>query len=208
MPFHQGQHVRMLVVCEGEGDDEQEHTYPPGTAGVIDLVERDRRIYHVAVGAGDAAITVCFDFGAEAEAGMEPLPAFPKVTAVPVAYSSVVGAGVMLCNPDGAVIVQLALLNCHGGRAEQEAIRDRIVAAINNGQAEGRVEHKNGGTYDVLPEALFQVSKQGGLGEPGPGKVRLVRDGDPVRIYRNTEGKLFVRFADEMVPPRFKEIQS
>lgn len=130
-----------------------------------------------------------------------------KLTATPIAYSSVVGAGVMLTNPDGVIVGQLAMLNVTGGRAEQEAMRDRIVAAINAGQAERQVRHfKNGRTYDVIAEkALFQISHS--VEELGRANTRAIHDGEPVTVYRNEHGT-FVRFPDEMVAPRFEEVQS
>ncbi|MFC7661666.1 hypothetical protein ACFQWF_00945, partial [Methylorubrum suomiense] len=61
-----------------------------------------------------------------------------RVRANPTFYSSVVGAGIMLHDETGAVVGQVAILGVAGGRAEQEAMRDRLAAAINAGQAEGQ----------------------------------------------------------------------
>lgn len=130
-----------------------------------------------------------------------------KITAQGVAFSSVVGCSVMLLNEEGACVGMLGLMQVDGGRAEQEAMRDRVVAAINNGPTEGRVYHAGrGSTYDVLArKALFQVSY--GLKELGRSNTRPIHDGEPVTVYRNEHGT-FVRFPDEMVPPRFEDVQS
>lgn len=132
-----------------------------------------------------------------------------KLTAQAVAFSSVVGSSIMLLNEAGACVGMLGLMNATEARTPEEmtAFAERIAAAINAGQAERQVRHaKKGSVYDVAASAaLFQVSMQTELGKPGPGKVRLVRDGDPVTVYRNEHGT-FVRFPDEMVPPRFEEI--
>jgi hypothetical protein len=131
-----------------------------------------------------------------------------RITARGVPYSSIVGAGVLLADESGAVIGQLAMLNVAGGRDEAEALRDRAVAAINAGQAERQVRHfKNGRTYDVIAEkALFQISITQ-VRRHGGAPTRWVSDGDPVTVYRNEHGT-FVRFPDEMVAPRFEEVQS
>lgn len=132
-----------------------------------------------------------------------------KLRAEVIPYSSVVGGGVTLHDETGAVVGQLLLRgftpNPRGpmpvGDPYKEAYVaccERIAAAINAGQAERQVRHvKRDTIYDVLPEALFQVS------EPTSTKSRGISDGDPVTVYRNPDGKLFVRFPDEMVAPRF-----
>ena len=128
-----------------------------------------------------------------------------KITAQGVAFSSVVGCSVMLLNEEGACVGMLGLMQVDGGRAEQEAMRDRVVAAINNGPTEGMIYHAGrGSTYDVLArKALFQVSY--GLKELGRSNTRSIRDGEPVTVYRNEHGT-FVRFVDEVVAPRFQEV--
>lgn len=134
-----------------------------------------------------------------------------KITARGVPYSSVVGAGVLLADETGAVVAQLAMLNVAGGREEAEAMRDRVVAAINAGGAGEQVRHfKTGATYDVVDaHALFQVSapSMGDGKEPFKPRCRVVEDGAPVTVYRNPEGMHFVRFPDEMVSPRFEKVE-
>lgn len=135
-----------------------------------------------------------------------------KITANPVPFSSVVGGGIMLLDESGACIGQLSLRGFPPGssvsveelRKASNAMCEQIAAAINGAKVERRVHHAGRDTnYDVLPTALFQVSR-GDMGLDGP--MCLVRDGDEVVVYRNRDGKHFVRFADEMVEPRFKEI--
>ncbi|KQS75081.1 hypothetical protein ASG32_08260 [Methylobacterium sp. Leaf361] len=130
-----------------------------------------------------------------------------RITAQAVAFSSVVGSSITLHNEAGAVVGMLGLMNATQARTPEEmtAFAERIAAAINAGQAERQVRHfKNGRTYDVIAEkALFQVSYK--TEEMGRANTRAIHDGQPVTVYRNEHGT-FVRFPDEMVPPRFKEI--
>ena len=130
-----------------------------------------------------------------------------KLTAQTVPFSSVVGSSIMLLNEAGACVGMLGLMNATEARTPEEmtAFAERIAAAINAGQAEGRVYHAGrGSTYDVLArKALFQVSY--GLQELGRSNTRSIRDGEPVTVYRNEHGT-FVRFVDEVVAPRFQEV--
>lgn len=143
-----------------------------------------------------------------------------KITAQVVPYSSIVGGGVMLLNEQGRCIGQLGLMNFSqkvpDGTIPLKTYKDeyvemceRIAAAINTGGTPvSQLKHyKSDTVYDVVAEeALFQVS------EPHPSasalfgtntKARLVVDQDPVLVYRNPDGKHFVRFPDEVVEPRF-----
>lgn len=122
-----------------------------------------------------------------------------KITAQPIPYSSVVGAGVLLHDETGKVIGKIALLGVEGGREAQEALRDRLMKAISAGQPERQVTHtKRGSTYDIVADrALFQCSR--------PARRVEIADGDPVTVYRNEHGT-YVRFPEEMVSPRFEEV--
>lgn len=130
-----------------------------------------------------------------------------KLTAQAVAFSSVVGSSIMLLNEAGACVGMLGLMNATEARTPEEmtAFAARIAAAINAGQAERQVYHPGqGSTYDVIADkALFQVSTRNLI----EAKSRTIADGDPVTVYRNEHGT-FVRFPDEMLPPRFEEVQS
>lgn len=131
-----------------------------------------------------------------------------KITAQAVAFSSVVGSSIMLLNEAGACVGMLGLMNATEARTPEEmtAFAERIAAAINAGQAERQVRHfkKPDVVYDVIADkALFQVSTRNLI----EAKSRTIADGDPVTVYRNEHGT-FVRFPDEMVPPRFEEVQS
>ncbi|QSY98590.1 hypothetical protein J2J97_32315 (plasmid) [Rhizobium bangladeshense] len=66
-----------------------------------------------------------------------------------------------------------------------------------------RVRHfKNQKTYQVLGEALFQISKSHSDFDPSTKPVRYIEDGDKVEVYQSEEeGLLFVRFPDEMNDP-------
>lgn len=92
--------------------------------------------------------------------------------------------------------------------AEVDAEAERIKAALSLveslKQTGRRILHrKRGTTYTVLGDAAFQVS----TGVAQNPRVRQVVDGDPVTIYRSEDdGALYVRFPDEMVDGRFKEL--
>jgi hypothetical protein len=143
-----------------------------------------------------------------------------KITAQTLAYSSVVGGGVLLFDDTGQVIGQLMLRGLKPSdanrpntaeqwekdKAEYVAFCDRIATAINAGQPEHQVRHyKRAEPYDVVAsEALFQVSDEDEGLPVACG--RIVTDGAKVVVYRNPQGMHFVRFPDEMIEPRFKVV--
>lgn len=134
-----------------------------------------------------------------------------KFTAKVVPFSSITGASITLHNEDGAVIGQLQLRGFHPDptspmpvgepyRTAAVALCDRVAIAINAGQPEHQVKHlKRGSTYDVMASAaLFQASNTVGIAGPG---AYVLRDGDPVTVYRNNELSMtFVR-----VPPEVED---
>ena len=132
-----------------------------------------------------------------------------------IAYSSIVGGGVMLMNEKNQMVGHLALLHYDGpinpitpenvATAKKVYMEtcETVAAAINAGQPERQLKHyKKDTVYDVVAEkALFQVSSPNST-------TRVVQDGEEVVVYRNPDGMHFVRFPDEVVEPRFTEVKS
>ncbi|BAQ50343.1 hypothetical protein [Methylobacterium aquaticum] len=143
-----------------------------------------------------------------------------KITAKVIPFSSVTGSGITLHDETGAVIGMMPLrgfgadlpAGLEAFKVGCVAVCERIAAAINAGQPERQVRHlKRDQVYDVVAgEALFQTSVQSALGKAGPGKMRLLRDGDPLTVYRNNElGMTFVRVPEEVEDDtRFEQLEA
>lgn len=69
-----------------------------------------------------------------------------------------------------------------------------------------RIKHlKRGSAYEVIGDVPFQVST--GNQTIAGKQVRMIKDGDPVRVYRDeVSRKFYVRFPDEFTPDRFVDI--
>lgn len=84
-----------------------------------------------------------------------------------VPYSSVVGSSVMLYDPKGPAIGQLALL-CFGGKEDQEYWAQRLTRALNNGaKAEKAIAH-------MLSRGLLKTSREMPEGQGGPVRSQVV----------------------------------
>jgi hypothetical protein len=210
--FTPGRFVRLLQPTRGVDPDMPDTRPLMAVPGVLGRIITPRHEGEISVRIEASAFNgfECHFSPAVAEEWMELLPEPGRITAKPTSYSSVVGAGILLEDANGKILGQLGVIGVGGGRADQEAMQARLVAAINAGQAESQVRHyKRAEPYDVVAsEALFQVSEPDAslVTVMGADAARLVEDGAKVVVYRNPEGMYFVRVPDEVVEPRFTRV--
>lgn len=95
-----------------------------------------------------------------ADQGTTPTPEV-EFTARAVPYSSVVGSSIMLQDPTGKVIGQLALLSFGGLRTEAEYWAMRLTRALNNGAKAERA------IANLLARGLLKVDRSAAGGKDG-----------------------------------------